>query len=61
MPDPLAVDDVGTTTWYEGSGPCSMCGRVMTPVEAMYGGTRCPECIRLSRQRLVANKRVGDL
>lgn len=52
------VDDVGTTTWYDGSSTCTNCGSVMTPVEKLYTGTLCPSCVRLARQRLLANKRV---
>lgn len=55
------LDDVGTTTVYDGSGMCTGCGAVMDPVQVAYLGTRCPRCTRLAQQRLVANKRVGDL
>lgn len=54
-------DSVSTTTWYDGSKLCANCRRLMTPVEVAYTGTLCPRCTRLARQRLLMNKRVGDL
>jgi NMD protein affecting ribosome stability and mRNA decay len=45
-------------TIYNGSVPCPECGRMLTPVEALWGRL-CPSCAAIAVQNLVSNKMVA--
>lgn len=46
-------------TIYNGSGTCSACGCLMSPVVTMYSGSVCPECAAQRGSRRIKN-RMGE-
>lgn len=54
-------DQVAATTVYFGTGFCRVCADTLTPVEVDYNGDLCTRHKRAAQQRLLQNKRVGDL
>ena len=43
---------------YKGSAPCTMCGLIMNPVEALYSKGTCPSCYSQQRADRVKRKMV---
>ena len=51
------VEDVSTTTIYDGTRPCKKCGYPMTPLEAMYSDDGlCPYCRNEKYERHFKNR-----
>lgn len=58
MLDGQLEDQTSSTTVYEGSALCSICGMVLTPVEVAYNGNLCTPDKRLAQRKLLLSKRV---
>lgn len=44
---------------YNGSQTCPGCGRVMSPIEVMYGYGLCPACQSVKNAKLVRSMLTG--
>lgn len=56
----MGVEDISTTTIYEGSTLCRKCGKVMTPIEVFYmDGDVCPGCRNTSFGKHIKGGMIG--